>query len=160
MSFSSVPAAAKELSLPEIGVGKRAIDFSLPDLEGRQFKLSNYRGKIVFLHFWTTWCPPCREELPSLQAVYKKFKKKNFEILAVSLDRPAEMLVKPFMKKNGYTFKVLLDPEKKVASRYKVNSIPVTFIINRKGRIANKIIGARNWSEEAVSGELEKLFGR
>ena len=133
-----------------------AIDFNLPDLSGKMVKLSAYRGQVVFLNFFATWCPPCREEMPSMQKLYNRLKGNKFEMLAVSLDRDGKAAVKPFVDKNGYTFKILLDPEGKAAARYGVVSIPTTFIVNKRGEIIDKIIGGRDWSEEAVIKRLSE----
>jgi len=140
-------------------VGKlEAEDFSLPDLSGKVVKLSDFRGKVVFLNFWATWCPPCRAEMPSMQNLYEKLKGKDFEMLAVSLDRPGKSAVKPFIEERNYTFRVLLDSSGKVAARYGIVSIPTTYIINKEGKIVDKIIGARDWSEESTVKWLRSLF--
>src|SRR3989338_5916455 len=121
---------------------KMAADFNLPDLSGKIVKLSDYKGKVVFLHFWATWCPPCRGEMPYLQALYVKLKAKKFEILAVAMDREGKRVVEPFIKKGKYTFKVLLDPKGVVSSPYAIVGIPTTFILDRNGRIVDKIVGS------------------
>lgn len=137
---------------------RTAIDFKLIDLSGAAVKLSDYKGKVIFLNFFATWCPPCREEMPSLQALYEKMKGKDFEMLAVSLDRAGASVVMPFIKKGGYTFKVLLDPEGRVASQYQIFSIPTTFILNKQGKIVEKVIGARDWSEKSFVDKINKLI--
>jgi len=118
-----------------------ADDFYLRSIEGKTIKLSDFRGKTVFLHFWATWCPPCREELPYIQKFYKKQ-----NVLMVSLDKN-EADVKKFMKKNGFTFAVALDPDGKIARKYGVTGIPTTFVINDKGIIIDKTVGARDWNK-------------
>ncbi len=135
-----------------------ALDFTLPDLEGHKVSLSDYKGKIVFLNFWATWCPPCRQEMPSMQTLYEKLKGEDFEMLAVSIDKPGKSVVKPFVEKRGYTFKTLLDPKGKVASQYRIVSIPTTFIIDKDGKIIDKVIGAKDWSRDSVIQKFKRLI--
>ncbi|OGB90110.1 hypothetical protein A2625_04785 [candidate division WOR-1 bacterium RIFCSPHIGHO2_01_FULL_53_15] len=141
--------------LPE--TGRPAIDFKLPDLSGRTISLSGHKGKVIFLNFFATWCPPCREEMPSMQALYNKLKGRDFEMLAVSIDRDAAKL-KAFVEKNKYTFRILSDPDGTVASQYGVGAIPATFIIDKKGRIAGSFVGGRDWTERSVLEMLTRLM--
>lgn len=138
--------------------GQMAIDFTLADLEGVKVKLSDYKGKVVFLNFWATWCPPCRREMPSMQELHEKLKKKDFIMLAVSIDRTGLSAVGPFVEKNGYTFKVLVDPSGKAASKYRVSSIPATFIIDKEGKIIDRVIGGRDWSSASVVKMLKEII--
>ena len=137
--------------------GNKAADFSLKDLSGKTVKLSDYKGKVVLLNFWASWCPPCREEMPSIQKLYARMKGKKFSILAVSVDRGGENSVRRFIKEAGYEFKILLDPEGEAASRYSVGGIPATFIIDKKGEIVDKIIGAYQWDDEGVIKKINDL---
>jgi peroxiredoxin len=136
---------------------KPSVDFNLPDLSGKAVKLSDYRGKLVLLNFWASWCPPCREEMPSLQKLHEKLKEKKFALLAVSIDRGGNPPLKSFIDRGGYTFQVLLDPEGRVASRYQVISIPTTFVIDRQGKIVERILGGRDWIKEFK--RFETLLG-
>jgi cytochrome c biogenesis protein CcmG/thiol:disulfide interchange protein DsbE len=137
-------------------VGEKAPDFELPTLGGKSVKLSDYRGKVVFLNIWATWCPPCKEEMPSMEALYQKLKGQQFEMLAVSIDRKGEEVVGPFVAKYGLTFPVLLDPDSKTYKLYGLTGIPETFIIDGNGVIAYKVVGAQNW----VGKEWLDYFGR
>lgn len=122
-----------------------APDFTLSDLDGNEVSLSDFKGKVVFLNFWATWCPPCRNEMPSMEALYQKLKDKDFELLAVSLDRQGSSAVKPFIRDYGLTFPILLDLDGKVARTYRVRGIPSTFVVDKEGLIAERIVGARDW---------------
>lgn len=136
---------------PVFAMGERPTQpppFTLPDLSGQSVSLADYKDRVIFLNFWATWCPPCREEMPSLQKLHEKLKGKNFIMLAVALDEEGKAVVKPFVEKGGYSFKVLLDPDGRVASRYQVWSIPTTFIINKEGKIVRRIVGSRDWAKE------------
>ncbi|MFH0887295.1 MAG: TlpA disulfide reductase family protein [bacterium] len=135
-----------------------AYDFSLPNLNGKQVKLSSFRGKIVLLNFWASWCPPCREEMPSIENLFKKMKGKDFKILAVSLDEGGADVVKKFIAKNRYTFPVLLDPDNNAAGKYGIYSIPTTYIIDKQGYIIDYYIGGRDWAEDAAIKEFKKLL--
>lgn len=134
-----------------------AKDFSLPDLAGRQVKLADLRGKVVFLNFWASWCPPCRAEMPSMQKLNDLLKKKKFVMLAAAQDQDQKKAVS-FIKSNKYTFPVLLDPRGKVARLYGVTAYPTTFLIDKKGRVRAREIGARDWSEQAVVDQIVKLI--
>src|SRR4030067_2247344 len=94
--------------------GVEAIDFTLPDLDGNPRKLSDYRGKVVSLNFWATWCKPCEEEMPSMQALYEGLGNDNFEIIAVSVDKDGPETVAAFVKKYGLTFTLFPHPKGKI----------------------------------------------
>ncbi len=137
---------------------KLAPDFELKDLAGNAVKLSDYKGKVVFLNFWATWCPPCREEIPSIQALGNSLSGEKFKIIAVSLDRGSTAGLRDFTRDNNISFLVLHDTEGSAAAKYKVVSIPTTFIVDKDGRVVKKYVGSRNWLDPAFTGELRKLF--
>lgn len=122
-------------------------DFTLPTLDGKDVSLSDYRGKIVFLNFWATWCPPCKRETPSMEQLYQKFKDQDFVMLAVDLKENKETVEK-FMTANKLTFPVLLDTKGRVGNAYVVIKIPTTYLIGRKGEVLGKIEGGRDWANE------------
>lgn len=132
-----------------------AIDFTLKDLKGVSHSLEKYRGKVVVLNFWASWCPPCRSEMPSMQEVYRTWDRTKFEMLAVNI-REDKVRVNTFVRQNNYTFPVLLDTNGAVATKYRVRGIPTTFIINEKGQIIDKIVGAREWKLE----DIKRLGGK
>jgi peroxiredoxin len=116
-------------------------DFTLKDLDGKKWALRRLRGKVVLVNFWATWCPPCRKEMPDLDALYDKFKKRGFVILAIS-DETAEK-VRPFISKHNYKFPVLLDPGRTVNQLFRVEGVPKTFIYDREGKLAAQSIDMR-----------------
>jgi len=124
-----------------------APDFSLKDLDGNTVKLSDYRGKIVFLNFWASWCGPCTSEMPEFKKVHRQFSKEDDAvILAVNLTdgfRETEEKARKFIADNGYTMKVLLDTTGSAAKDYGIYSIPTTYVINRDGSIVTYMEGAR-----------------
>ncbi len=129
-----------------------APDFRLENLEGKLIELKSLKGKVVLLNFWATWCGPCKEEMPSMENLYQRFDRKDFTLLAVSVDFEEREKVKRFIEKKGYTFPILLDPKGKVLDLYRVRAIPTTFLIDRRGAIFGKAIGPRKWdTPEAIS---------
>jgi peroxiredoxin len=124
-----------------------AIDFSIPDLDGNMVDFSEYKGKVIFLNFWATWCEPCKEEMPSMQLLYDTFKRRDFVVVAVSVDSSGPEGVKKFVEKYKLTFPVLHDRRGKVKEKYKTTGVPETFIIDQNGVIAEKVWGAKNWDD-------------
>jgi peroxiredoxin len=144
---------------PPVAAGDRAAEFKLQDLSGDTVSLSSLRGKVVFLNLWATWCGPCREEMPSMETLYNEFKNnRDFVILAVSQDRLGKDAVKSYVEKNGYHFRVLLDPDNKLSDSYDVSGVPETFIIDRHGRIVAHHMGAFDWSRSDVFESLQQLL--
>jgi len=157
-SIANVPSVPEQ-SEPAPAAGDRAAEFALEDLNGNTVSLSALRGKVVFLNVWATWCEPCREEMPSMETLYNEFKaNKDFVMLAVSQDRKGKEAVKPYVEKNGYHFRVLLDPDNKLTDAYDVSGVPETFIIDRHGRIVAHHMGGFDWSSSDVHQALQQLL--
>ena len=128
-------------------VGKVAPDFALTDINEKPIRLSDFRGKVVFLNFWATWCAPCREEMPSMEVLHKNFEKDGLVILAVSIDRVTTTKdIPPFVKGMNLTFPVLIDSWGKTDKPYKRMGVPETFIIDQQGVIREIIIGPKDWT--------------
>ncbi len=128
-------------------VGKAAPDFRLPDLNDKEVRLSDFRGKVVFLNFWATWCKPCREEMPSMEILHKNFEKDGLVVLAVSIDRvTTKKDIPPFVKGLNLTFPVLVDSWGQTDKRYKLMGVPETYIIDQEGVLREKVIGPRDWT--------------
>ena len=130
-----------------------APDFAVPDLAGRAVRLSGLRGKVVVLNLWATWCPPCVEEMPSLERLYAELGA-DLAVLAVSQDEDGKRVVVPFVERMHLSFPVLLDPERQVGDRYGVSGYPETFVIDRNGLVVEHVIGPRDW---ATPGEIAAL---
>jgi len=135
-----------------------APDFAVPDLAGHAVRLSALRGKVVVLNLWATWCPPCREEMPSMERLYGRLRDRDFQLLAVSQDEDGSSAVEPFVKQLGITFPVLIDPERQVGERYGVWGYPETFIIDRNGYVVERVIGPRDWATPTQIAMLEALI--
>jgi peroxiredoxin len=128
-------------------VGKQAPDFALSDLNDKPYRLSDFRGKVVFLNFWATWCKPCREEMPSMEVLYKNFEKDGLVVLAVSIDRVTTTKdIPPFVKGMNLTFPVLIDSWGQTDKPYKRMGVPETFVIDQQGIIREIVIGPRDWT--------------
>lgn len=128
-------------------VGKAAPDFSLTDLNDTPHRLSDFRGKVVFLNFWATWCAPCREEMPSMEVLNKSFEKDGLVVLAVSIDRVTTTKdIPPFVKSLNLTFPVLIDSWGVTDKPYKRLGVPETFIIDQQGIVREIIIGPKDWT--------------
>ncbi len=128
-------------------VGMNAPDFSLPDLQGKSQRLSDYRGKVIFLNFWATWCKPCKEEMPSMQVLWENLKKEDFVMLAISMDRVTTTKeISPFVESLKLTFPILTDSWGQTDKRYKLMGVPETYIIDQSGVLREKVIGPRDWT--------------
>ena len=120
---------------------RQKADFTLTDLQGKTWTLSALRGKVVLVNFWATWCPPCRKEMPDLEALYNRFKDQGLVILAIS-DEEAEK-VQPFISERKITYPVMLDPGRKVNELFQVEGIPKSFVYNRDGKLVTESIDMR-----------------
>lgn len=131
----------------------QSINFKLENIHGIEEELTDYRGKVVFLNFWATWCGPCRYEMPSMEKLHNEFKGDGLEILAINLGETVP-LVKEFLEEYNLSFTVLMDKDNSVAQVYGVRSIPTTYLIDRDGDILGMAVGAREWDSNA----LRELF--
>lgn len=138
--------------------GKPAPDFILNDLSGKPVQLSSLKGKVVLVNFWATWCPPCREEIPSMVKLNQLMQGKNFQMLAVSIDEGGKEAVQDFFKQGGVTLPALLDADGKTARLYGTTGVPETFVVDTKGMIRQKVIGAVDWSSPEAVQFLEQAM--
>lgn len=132
--------------------------FTLKDPDGRSVSLADFRGKFVLLNYWATWCPPCVQEMPSLQGLAKRFKGRPLVVLGISLDAEGAAKVKPFLKKLGITFPIALDPASRVSAAYGARELPATFLIDPQGRVVMAAKGARDWNSRQIAGYLEEVI--
>lgn len=138
--------------------GSPAPDFTLTDISGKKVSLSELKGKVVLLNFWATWCGPCRAEMPGLNKLYQELREKGLVVLAISVDA-SDKPVKEFMKDKKFSFPVLLDTDKEVSfDDYAVMGLPTTIIIDRKGLIAEKVLGEREWDTPQMKEKITKLL--
>lgn len=145
---------------PRIQVGGPAPNFTFPGLDGKMVSLTDYKGKVVFLNAWATWCPPCREEMPSMEKLYQQLKGEDFEILAVSIDTSGAEAVGPFIKEYGLSFPALLDAGGTIRDLYGTTGIPESYIIGKEGLIEKIVIGPLDWSTPEVVRFFRNLLQR
>jgi len=139
---SDNPQFAAAMAKLEADDAKRQnADFTLTDLQGKPWHLQDLRGKVVLVNFWATWCPPCRKEMPDLDALYNKFKDQGFVVLAISDEEAAK--VSPFISDHKISYPVLLDPGRKVNDLFIVEGIPKSFVYDRSGKLAAQSIDMR-----------------
>ncbi len=135
-------------------IGSEALDFTLLTKDGKEVKLSSFRGKYVLIDFWASWCQPCRRENPNSVKVYKQYNSNGFEILGVSLDKDRDAWIKA-IKDDGLTWTQVIDPDGNVANKYNVSSIPSTFLLDKDGKII-----AKNLRGDALNKQIEKLLSK
>lgn len=157
LSSVSIQNRLMDLGIGVLGERIESMDFELEDLGGTLRRLSSFRGKVVFLNFWATWCGPCRIEMPSMQRLYDKLKDEGLEIVAVDL-RESRRRVKKFVKKYKLTFPVLLDKSGEVGRIYGARAIPKTFLIDRNGYLFAGAAGAREWDSLKVVSIFREIL--
>ena len=138
-----------------------APNFSVKTLEGKSVSLADYRGKVVLLNLWATWCPPCREEMPSMQSLYDNLKDRGFTILAVAAPNPPrETLekIETFVADGDYSFPVLIDSEYEVNGIYGTGSIPTSWVVDTEGNLVARLVGATDWTAEPIVSAFEELL--
>jgi peroxiredoxin len=142
------------LKVPHIS---RPVEIQLKDVFGNTVSLSHYRGKVVFLNFWATWCPPCIVEMPPMEKLHRRFKDKNFAMVAIN-SRETDAQVKSFLDKYKLSFTALLDSNGEVGDWLGVNSLPTTFVLDKEGRIIGSALGPREWDSPASIALFDYLI--
>jgi peroxiredoxin len=143
---SDSPQFKEALTRLEADDAKRQkADFTLSDLQGKFWHLRELKGKVVLVNFWATWCPPCRKEMPDLQALYDKYRDQGFVVLSISDEEAAK--VSPFITERNISYPVLLDPGRKVNEAFVVEGIPKSFVYDREGRLVAQSIDMRTRSQ-------------
>lgn len=153
-SGSSVPSREP---VKLVGVGDAAPDFELEDTKGNKVSLSSLRGKVVLLNLWATWCPPCKEEMPSMEKLHNAMDGDDFVMLAVNVEANGRAAVAEFLAETPYTFPILYDDKGVVQSLYGVSKFPESFIIRKDGTIAEKIIGPLDWASPKTINYFKNL---
>jgi len=157
-----LPAVAEDNLLQKLNIERfnaktLAPDFTLQDLRGKPVSLRDLRGRVVFLNFWATWCPPCRLEMPAMEKLHQEFGNQGLAILAVNY-REAPEEIKAFFKEHRLTFTALLDPEGKIFDLYQAWSLPTTLFINKNGEIVGRVVGYRDWHSEQARALFRQLL--
>jgi len=131
----------------------------LKNLKGERVSLEEFKGRVVLVHFWATWCLPCRQELPTLQRLWEEMGERGLVVLAIAIDRRDADKIQGFKEEHGLTFPILLDPKGIARKAYLVRGIPTTYIIGRDGRFSGLAIGARDWTSQQLRAFLQRLLG-
>lgn len=150
-----------------VEVGTPAPDFAAQNLKGEPVRLQDLRGEVVLLNIWATWCPPCKEEMPSMQRLHERLGDDGLKIVAVSIDAAPGGLdsagrpggdVEEFAREMGLTFGIWLDPSADIERIYRTTGVPESFVIDRDGTIVKKVIGATEWDSEANVDLFQRLL--
>ena len=141
-----------------VKLGEPAPNFQLPDLNDHLVTLSDLRGKVVLLNFWATWCGPCRVEMPTMEQLYRMFPRKDFDILAVSIDAQGVAVTRPFQEEYHLTFPILHDADYRVGLMYGARSLPMTFLVDRQGVVRHQIFGVRDWGASEAQQLVQMLM--
>lgn len=158
LAYGLLTRESEDTTLTAPRVGKPLADFTLPDLQGRPMQLTALRGKVVFVNIWATWCPPCIEEMPTIQQLYERLHPRGLEVLAVSLDALGAQVVTPFMQSRRLTFPALLDLKSSLQRLYHTTGVPESFIVDRQGLLVEKIVGPRDWVHPQMLATFERLL--
>ena len=144
-----------------LGRGAAAPDFSIPlfDVNGKgpDVSLSSFRGKVVLVNFWATWCAPCEKEMPAMERLYRELAPQGFELLAISVDE-SEADIREFQERLQVSFPILLDPEKKISKRYQTMGYPESLLVDRDGRIIERYVGPKEWDRADYVARIRRLL--
>lgn len=152
--FAGAALAANELKL----FSGTAADFAAQDLQGNPVRFAAYRGKVVLLNFWATWCPPCRKEMPSMERLHRAYRERGLVVLAVSQDEAPLEEVRRFAVSLGLTFPVWHDRDREAARHYSVPGVPTSYLIAHDGQLAYRVLGEYDWDGREARGTVELLL--
>jgi peroxiredoxin len=143
----------------ELKEGQKAPAFTLATLDGGRASLADHRDKLVVLNFWATWCGPCALEMPSLEALWRRYRERGLVVIAVSVDRGSPRgLLEPYVRNLKLTFPILLDPDSKTSDGWRVTALPATFLIRPGGDATGMAVGAREWDSAEMKALVERLL--
>jgi peroxiredoxin len=156
---ASGPDHFEKAGVVELQEGQRAPALSLATLDQARTSLADHRDKLVILNFWATWCQPCTLEMPSLEALWSRYRERGLVVIGVSVDRGApRALLDPYVRNLKLSFPILLDPDSKTSDRWRVTAIPATFIVRPGGDVAGMVTGAREWNSREMRALVERLL--
>jgi thiol-disulfide isomerase/thioredoxin len=166
MSTSSLVVAESEWQQPELGYQLSALSkpipapaFNLMDMDEEHHSLEKYRDKVILLNFWATWCPPCRREMPSMESLHQSLKDENFVVIAINqMEEPDHVFAYTGQLDVDPTFLLLFDTDSKISQAYKVNGLPTTYLIDKKGLIRYRAIGGRDFNHLQVRRLIRQLL--
>ena len=158
-ALATGPIPAEKMLLLDLpGQPVAALEFTGKTMAGKTVRLSEFKGQVVFINFWATWCVPCLLEMPSMDKLNRKMAGKRFKMIAVNQAEEPER-VRKFATDKNFSFDLVLDPAGKISGDYGINRLPLTYIIDPAGNVARRAIGAREWDQAIVVELLEHLMG-
>jgi peroxiredoxin len=151
-----LPGSAFPADLMPTRTNASAPDFNLTDLDGVSHRLSDYRGKVVIVTFWATWCGPCRDELPVLQRAWKRLQREGVQVLAINVSQTAYQIQRA-LNDSPVTFPVLMDEGSAVTQEWEITMLPAAYVLDPQGRLSKRVIGKPDWGNPALLDELVAL---
>ncbi len=156
---AQLPVPELNHQLTQLATPVAAPDFTLEDMDGESYTLGDYRGKVVMVNFWATWCPPCRRELPSMEALYQAFRKEPFTVLAINQwESPDHVFAYMGQLEVFPAFPILFDRDSAVSQAYGVKGLPTTVLIDKRGRVVYRAVGGRDFNHPEVRAIIRSLL--
>ena len=144
------------ISLVSFSNSAKAPDFNLKDQYGVTHSLENYKGKVIFLNFWATWCPPCKKEMPDVESIYKEYGENKKDVVILGVNSEKENEVKKFLKDKGYTFPTVIDENSEVMRKYFIQAFPTSFVIDKEGNVYGYVMGGL--TKEQIKQVIEEVL--
>lgn len=144
------------ISLVSFSNSAKAPDFNLKDQYGVIHSLENYKGKVIFLNFWATWCPPCKKEMPDIENIYKEYGENKKDVVILGVNSEKENEVKKFLKDKGYTFPTVIDENSEVMRKYFIQAFPTSFVIDKEGNVYGYVMGGL--TKEQIKQVIEEVL--
>ena len=144
------------ISLVSFSNSAKAPDFNLKDQYGVTHSLENYKGKVIFLNFWATWCPPCKKEMPDVESIYKEYGENKKDVVILGINSEKENEVKKFLKDKGYTFPTVIDENSEVMRKYFIQAFPTSFVIDKEGNVYGYVMGGL--TKEQIKQVIEEVL--
>lgn len=144
------------ISLVSFSNSAKAPDFNLKDQYGVTHSLENYKGKVIFLNFWATWCPPCKKEMPDVESIYKEYEENKKDVIILGINSEKENEVKKFLKDRGYTFPTVIDENSEVMRKYFIQAFPTSFVIDKEGNVYGYVMGGL--TKEQIKQVIEEVL--
>lgn len=144
------------ISLVSFSNNVKAPDFNLKDQYGVVHSLENYKGKVIFLNFWATWCPPCKKEMPDIENIYKEYGENKKDVVILGVNSEKENEVKKFLKDKGYTFPTVIDENSEVMRKYFIQAFPTSFVIDKEGNVYGYVMGGL--TKEQIKQVIEEVL--
>ncbi len=149
-------AASNIHTLTKVPGNPDAPEFNLEDQDGNFLKISDYKGKVVIVNFWATWCPPCRKEMPSMQRAWEILQKEDIVMLAINVGEDSDQIFS-FTAEYPVEFPLIMDKDSSVVNQWKVRGLPTTYIVNPAGKIVYQAIGDREWDSDEIMNQIRRL---